>query len=32
MPVPAQYVHADHIDVGAAVNDMGKSPDRFEDA
>ena len=23
MPVPAQYVHADHIDVGAAVNDMG---------
>jgi hypothetical protein len=23
MPVPASYVHADHIDVGAAVNDMG---------
>ena len=23
IPVPAQYVHADHIDVGAAVNDMG---------
>jgi hypothetical protein len=22
-PVPAQYVHADHIDVGAAVPDMG---------
>jgi hypothetical protein len=23
LPVPAQYIHADHIDVGAAVNDMG---------
>ena len=23
IPVPAQYVHADHIDVGAAVPDMG---------
>ena len=23
VPVPAPYVHADHIDVGAAVNDMG---------
>jgi hypothetical protein len=23
VPVPVQYVHADHIDVGAAVNDMG---------
>ena len=37
VPVPAQYVHADHIDVGAAVNDMGnhlinsKSPELAPD-
>lgn len=36
IPVPAQYVHADHIDVGAAVPDMGnhlidsKSPELAE--
>jgi hypothetical protein len=29
-PVPARYVHADHIDVGAAVPDMGNPSDRFQ--
>ena len=30
-PVPARYVHADHIDVGAAVPDMGNHLIDFED-
>ena len=30
MPVPAGYVHADHIDVGAAVPDMGNHLIDFE--